>query len=73
MAILDIGKAIKDTIEDASKQRSRITCSGIVRERRSCGDSIREDANLHIGLDNCHLDIERSDFVGDTLHVLLKS
>jgi hypothetical protein len=24
-------------------------------------------------LDNCHLDIERSDFVGDTLHVLLKS
>jgi hypothetical protein len=22
-------------------------------------------------LDNCHLDIERSDFVGDTLHVLL--
>lgn len=72
MVILDTGKAIQDAIEDTSEQWSRITFSRIVGKRRGGGDSIREDADFDVGLDDRHLNIEGGDLVGDTLDGLLE-
>lgn len=58
---------VQEIPDNASTQWSRVIFRSVLGEFWSSVDSVCQDIDFHVGLQDGHLDVEGSNFVGETL------